>query len=269
MTMGLSEILASDEFEMRSTGRMRLIVRREGADSIARALTTAENCTPVQRMERGALRSFAWTSGREGLVRVCHRGGCVARLVRDNYLFVNRPGREFEAHWRVERLGLPVPRILGVLWERHGPWVSGALATEHLPGPDLLAWLHGHGSGESDPKRAEMMENVGAMVREMHRRGVWHADLQIKNIVIANGVPHVIDLDRAVVGAVPGRIQCSRNLLRFRRSLQKNAMPTGCFGLFLSGYGHSGGFAIPIWLDLAYQLRGWFSESMQGRKTQL
>ncbi len=265
--MGLPKILASDEFETRTTGRMRLIVRRDGGDDIAQALTTAENCTPVQRAERGALRSFPWMADRRGLVRVCHRGGFIACLVKDRYLLVNRPGREFAAHRQVEQRGLPVPRVLGVLWERHGPWVNGALATELLPGPDLLAWLLAHSSEEPLPECDRMMQDVGRLVRDMHEHGVWHADLQVRNVVVAGGLPHLIDLDHAVVGAVPGRIQRGRNLLRFRRSLQKNGLPESCFSAFLAGYGDPAGAGIPAWLDKAYQFRGIFSERLRGKKT--
>jgi 3-deoxy-D-manno-octulosonic acid kinase len=265
--MGLPDILASDIFESRTTGRMRFIVRREGADGIAQALGTAENCTVMPRAERGALRSFAWRPDRQGLVRVCHRGGAVACLLGEKYLLWNRPGQEFAAHWLVEQRGLPVPRVLGILWERRGPWVSGALATELLPGPDLLAWLRAHDGGECSSERTRMLQSVGGLVRDMHQRGVWHADLQVKNIVIADGLPHLIDLDRAVVGRVPGRVQCCRNLLRFRRSLQKNAVPEACYSAFMDGYGGLSGVSVPVWLDMAYRLRGKFSESMRGKRT--
>ncbi len=264
--MGLPEILASGEFETRATGRMRLIVRCEGAESIATALATGENCIGVARAERGALRRFDWLAGRPGLVRVCHRGGFVASLVKDNYLLVNRPGREFAAHWAVEQRGVPVARVLGVLWERRGPWVAGALATELLPGSDLLDWLRGHDAESCGVDRDRMMQAVGALVRDMHRRGVWHADLQVKNVVVADGLPHLIDLDRARVGGMPGRVQCSRNLLRFRRSLEKNGLPEVCFGAFMAGYGDLDGAGIPAWLDRVYRLRGKLSGSVRGKE---
>ncbi len=264
--MELPEILASDEFETRDLGRMRLVVRRDGADAIAQALTTAENCTTIQRGERGALRSFPWTHDRDGLVRVCHRGGLVSHLLGSHYLFINRPGLEFVAHWWTEQLGLPVPRLLGVLWERRGPLVSGALATELLKGSDLLGWLQAHVSSESNGERTCMMRSVGLLVRDMHWRGVWHADLQVKNIVVAQGLPHLIDLDRADIGAMPSVIECSRNLLRFRRSLEKNGLPRDCFEDFMAGYGDLGGTGIPEWLDRLYQLKGSLSTGIRGRK---
>lgn len=265
--MGLPEILASDEFETRTTGRMRLIVRLDGVEDIVQALTTAENCTRVPRTERGALSSFPWTAGRQGMVRVCHRGGIIACLLTDKYLLVNRPGREFATHWQVEQRGLPVPRILGAVWKRRGPWVGGAVATELLAGPDLLAWLHAHASEESRLESIRMLQQVGRLVCDMHQRGVWHADLQVKNVVVAEGHPHLIDLDRAVVGPVPGRIQRGRNLLRFRRSLQKNGLPEDFFMDFLAGYGDPAGTEIPAWLDKIYQFRGNFSDRMRNKRT--
>ena len=267
--MGLPEILVSEEFEARASGRMRLLVRCVGADAIAQALTTGENCTPLQRDERGALLRFPWAEGRDGLVRICHRGGFVARLLGDRYLFVNRPGREFMAHWWAEHRGVAVPRLLGVRWERHGPWFRGALATEWLPGPDLLAWLRGHETEEHRSERARMMQEVGVLVRDMHWRGVWHADLQVKNVVIADGHPRLIDLDRAAIGGMPGVVQCSRNLLRFRRSLEKNNLPDVCFLRFAAGYGSAGGAGIPAWLDKIYQWKGKLSPSGRGKKAGL
>ena len=264
MTMALSDILASDEFELRALGRMRLVVRRDGGDAIAQALATGEGCTPLDRGERGSLRRFAWRPDRSGLVRVCHRGGFVSLFLKDSYILENRPGNEFVVHRRVEQTGLPVPKALGVLWERRGLRLRGALATEWLPGEHLLAWLAGQEPGS--PERYRMMEKVGALVRNMHNVGVWHADLQVKNIMLVDALPHLIDFDRSRAGKAPGRLARSRNLLRFRRSLQKQGMEDACFKAFMAGYGDPQGAEIPVWLDGLYRLRGVFSEAMQGLK---
>jgi len=264
--MDLAEIPVSDEFEARTMGRKRLIVRSDGADSIAQALATGENCSPVARSERGALRKFFWIGNREGLVRVCHRGGLLGPLLGGKYLIVNRPGREFRCHFFAEQRGVRVPHLLGVCWERKGPWITGAIATELLPGTDLLAWLRQHDSLEDRPRRAGMMQSVGELVRDMHWRGVWHADLQVKNIIVFEDSLWLIDLDRAVIGQLPSVVQCGRNLLRFRRSLQKNGLPEVCYERFAAGYGAVNGEAIPAWLDKLYLLKGRFSPSTRRNK---
>jgi tRNA A-37 threonylcarbamoyl transferase component Bud32 len=93
----------------------------------------------------------------------------------------------------------------------------------------------------------------------MHRSGVWHADLQAKNLLVVNDSPYVIDLDQSRVGSPVGTMQRNRNLLRFRRSLEKSGFPGEYFELFMAGYGGEHAVFIPVWLEKAYRLRGLFS----------
>ncbi|HRZ84421.1 MAG TPA: hypothetical protein P5069_18360, partial [Candidatus Hydrogenedentes bacterium] len=65
--------------------------------------------------------------------------------------------------------------------------------------------------------------------------------------------PMLIDFDGARVGAPPGNVNRARNLLRFRRSLERRGLELGLFDAFREGYGPA---VIPGWLDLAYRLRG-------------
>jgi tRNA A-37 threonylcarbamoyl transferase component Bud32 len=55
----------------------------------------------------------------------------------------------------------------------------------------------------------------------MHAAGVWHADLHVKNVLLADGAVVIIDFDRArVLGPVPEPERVG-NLLRFDRSVVK------------------------------------------------
>ena len=55
----------------------------------------------------------------------------------------------------------------------------------------------------------------------MHGAGVWHADLHVRNVVVADGDVVLLDFDRArIMEPVPQAMR-EGNLLRFDRSLLK------------------------------------------------
>ncbi len=236
-------------FEARTEHGMHMLVRREGASAIVRALAGGHGAP--EPGGRGAVARFPWLPGRDGLVRRCRRGG-IMRFMGGNYLLENRPLREFQAHCGVVGRGLSAPLPLGVAWTRLGPAWRGALATEALDAPDLLAWLRAPENNDFDV-RAALLRRCGALVREMHEAGVWHADLQVKNLLAAAPGPVLIDFDRARVSGKPGDLARARNLLRFRRSLERHGLDGGLFAAFIEGYGPA---ALPGWMDTAYRLRG-------------
>ena len=83
--------------------------------------------------------------------------------------------------------GMPgVPRLIGA--------GDRILAVEHVPGRPISAFMHGKGRGLQVGRRLE------AMIGEMHRRGVYHADLHYRrNILVTDeGGVRIIDFASAV-----------------------------------------------------------------------
>ncbi len=238
-----------------------VLVRIEGEDRIAAALFSGAGCMPAVVSGRGDMAVFPWASGQKGIIRRHLRGGMMRRLFNDRYLLCNRPLREFEAHREVAARGVVAPLPLGVRWERRGLWYRGALATELLAGADLDAYLQD--ATVSWDNKAAMLRQCGALVRHMHDQGVYHADLQLKNIFIGSGGPVLLDFDRARLGASVSRIGRARNLLRLRRSFEKRGWPPGYFEFLVEGYG---GLTPPRWLDALYRMKGRLSSWLaQGR----
>ena len=224
-------------------------------------LSDAAAASPGARALRGRGRvhvvpapSGPWPADTRWVVRHYRRGGAVARLMGDRYLWSPspRPVREYRAIGAVEALGIPTPAAVGAATYPAGPFYRGDLVTEWVPGSrDLAAvlfgaaqldgtWASGGPGGEPVPVAGEAegaaaLEAAGALVRCLHDRGVEHADLNLKNILIAPGDPAadprgagaagrrawIIDLDRA---RVRGRVSPAgrrRMLDRFDRSLRK------------------------------------------------
>jgi len=168
----------------------------------------------VLRMENGAA----------ALVRRYRHGGALRHLTGDIFLtWPPRPFRELAITEAARRRGVPTVEILAAgidrLW---GPFYRGWLVTRELEGArDLWAVLQ-----ERAFPAASLLAPVARAIRRMHRQGIYHGDLNLKNILIGSesGAPaiYVIDFDKAVFfpDGVPAA-KAGRNLARLRRSIAK------------------------------------------------
>jgi 3-deoxy-D-manno-octulosonic acid kinase len=148
------------------------------------------------------------------------RGGWVAKISRQSYFFTtvsrSRPFREYHLLAALYDLGLPVPKPVAALCEFHGFISSGALMTARISSARTLAdVLPGNDGYEG------LWESVGKCIRRFHDAGVWHADLNARNILLdENSQVFLIDFDRARF--TPGKaVKGHGNLKRLKRSLTK------------------------------------------------
>lgn len=153
-------------------------------------------------------------------LRHYRRGGLVARLVADRYLWTGaertRAFREFRLLARLADAGLPVPQPIAARYLRSGLAYRADLLTRRIEGARTLARaLADHGADEA------LAARIGETIACFHVAGAWHADLNASNIMV-DGAAKVwlIDFDR-------GRLRPPRadwqqaNLARLRRSLAK------------------------------------------------
>lgn len=172
-------------------------------------------------------------------------------LTRDAYLLCNRPRSELLVHIEAYRLGLRVPLPLGAAWDRRGPWYRGRIATLELNAGDLLRYL------QENERCDAVLEQCGSLICEMHDKGILHADLQVRNILIAEEGPYLIDFDNARVLERVSPRQRNANLLRLRRSFQKNGLEKEAFEALCRGYGVRG---FPAIADVLYRAKGSISD---------
>jgi len=181
------------------------------------------------------------------LIRRYQRGGALRHVVKDAYLLVNRPLREFLLHRHLLANGLDVPPLLGVCWSRAGLVYRGAIATEEIEGEDLLGHLRTH------PNDRQTLQACGRLIRRMHDLRLWHGDLQLKNILVAPPGLLLIDFDKARLLPRLTPLQCARNLFRLRRSFEKHGFPMEYFENVCAGYGI---LTVSAWVDRLYQVKG-------------
>lgn len=189
---------------------------------------------------RGAV-LFVRRGERTWVLRHYRRGGAVARLTADRYLWAGlertRPFREWRLLCNLHEEGLPVPRPVAAHVHRSGLTWRGDIITERIADTRSLASAMIDGGID-----AGAWEAVGATLRRFHDRGVDHADLNAHNILLdADMRVYLVDFDRSAVRT--GASWKRRNLNRLRRSLDKIART--CGGVFeapdwdrlLRGYG--------------------------------
>lgn len=235
-----------------------LIVQHAHHQAVAGALLRGEGCVALDKGGRGDVLRFALEGG-SGIVRKCRRGGVIRRLIKDSYLFANRPLREWHIHTYLYENGLAVPEPLGLRWERRGATFSGALATREIADAQtLLSFL-------SAPENAQDTElaRVGALTRRMHDLGVVHGDLQVQNVLVSAAGPYLIDFGNARRKNPLTRFHRAQDLLRFRRSLLKNGLSELTYERVREGYG---AFTLPAGLDLGYRVKAALSDMVFGRR---
>jgi len=157
----------------------------------------------------------------QAVLRHYRRGGLIARLVNNRYLWLGasrtRSMQEFSLMHSMSAQGLPVPRPLAAAFWKKGFTYRAAIVVARLPNVMPLAKV-------LDSARPEV---VATAIKAMHDANVWHADLNAFNILLdPQGQAWLIDFDRGCQKNMNSSRRRS-NLLRLRRSLNKVAGSAG------------------------------------------
>jgi hypothetical protein len=201
---------------------------------------------------RGRLRVFNLGDGTKALVRSYRHGGVLRALTGDLFFtWPPRPLRELSVTEAARKRGVPTVEILAAGVERVcGPLYRGWLATREIQGARDV-WAVVQGDDFAGGSKHALLEAVARAVRSMHRSGVYHRDLNLKNILARRESErlesYIIDLDKSRLfpGDVPAAM-AEKNLARLGRSIRK-LDPAGRYlsgsdwDLFLKFYREAGG----------------------------
>ena len=207
----------------------RLIVRRERQRELDFATCRCESdkASGSPYHGRGAMRVFRLSDGETAVVRQYRHGGLL-RAVTGQWFFTwpPRPFRELTITEELRRRGLPTVEVYAAcVSPGPRPFYRGWLVTRELRGAvDLWSALC-DGFVEQFGLRATLRAAANT-IRSMHREGVYHRDLNLKNLLVRKEADrvacYVIDFDRAAlcVGVLPDQL-AARNLNRLLRSARK------------------------------------------------
>jgi 3-deoxy-D-manno-octulosonic acid kinase len=209
-------------------GRVRAAIRRDlvplfGSWLLARRLVLPDGAVAVASA-RGPVYRVRLADGSTAVVRICRRGGLVARLVGETYLGLRpRPLRELALTVEARRRGVAAAEVLAARVEGRLAY-RGALVTAEVPSAATL--LEALRTAPDAAGRRALAAATARAIAGLHAAGVFHADLNLSNILVHPGPEGarvaLVDFDRAWLQDVPLPVKVRRrNLRRLRRSLAK------------------------------------------------
>lgn len=181
---------------------------------------------PAARAMQG--RGVQWAvsvAGVAAVVRHSRHGGWLAPLTRDLFSAPSRAPQELASAQELQRRGVPTPDVLGfaVYPAPFGLVRADVVTGELADGEDLLVALRRADAAE---REGSLVPAVGELLAALRKAGVWHPDLNLKNVLLTPVSPRahkawVLDVDVVQFGT-PGNAGYARlNLERLMRSAIK------------------------------------------------
>ena len=162
----------------------------------------------------------------EFVLRHYHRGGLIAKLIKDAYVYTGlkntRAYQEFVVTQQLVDKNLPAPK---------------PVAGQIIGAKDLVAVLKERALSDVE------YQQIGLMIKRFHDVNLWHADLNTHNIILdGQGKWWLIDFDRCKFKPAADTWK-QANLARLKRSFVKEQTKDTAFkwlssdwGLLLAGY---------------------------------
>ena len=215
-------------YDLLHAGTVRAAIRRDlvpalGPWLLAPELALPDGAEPIAS-GRGPAYRVALDGGGRAIVRIYRRGGLIARVVHETYLGLRpRPLRELALTVEARRRGVAAAEVLAARVDGRLVY-RGALVTAEVP--DAATLVDALGRAADAAARGGLAAAAGRAVAALHAAGVFHADLNLTNLLVhpdPEGVRvTLLDFDRAWLGPPPlGASARRRNLRRLLRSAAK------------------------------------------------
>jgi len=207
----------------------RMIVRQERQRDIGFdiCLNQPGNNAQTAYQGRGALTAVRLSDGETALVRQYRHGGMFRSLTRTCFFtWPPRPFRELAITEELRRRGVPTVEVYAACVSRaYRPFYRGWLVTKELLGAVDL-WSALQEGCLAQLGQEVVLRALAISVGTMHREGVYHGDLNLKNILLrresAGVACYIIDFDKTklFLGKLPAEL-VKKNLDRLLRSVRK------------------------------------------------
>ena len=176
----------------------------------------------VSKVARGRGETIFFSIDKTPLVlRHYHRGGVAARVSSDCYLWSGlkqtRAYRELDMLLSLSLENLPVPKPFAARVIRRGCCYRADIITHFIADTETLSQRL-----QESAINHTVWQKMGEIISTLHRKGVYHADLNAHNIMLnsSNDV-FVIDFDKSRFKDPKNTSWQLHNLQRLQRSLMK------------------------------------------------
>ena len=168
-------------------------------------------------------RATAWFFCHHDLTAVLRhywRGGLVGKVLSDQYLYrgveKTRVYQEFALMMQLIKLGLNVPMPIAAKICVQGLIYRGDIITQAITGAQSVLDVL-----KTRPLTRQELEQIAHTIADFHNHGVYHADLNINNILFdETGEVYIIDFDRGELKPPASHWQ-QANMTRLARSFHK------------------------------------------------
>jgi len=227
-----SVVVAPDGYERSTIGDAVVVARVAALAGFRTALLAAPTlhdwAASVPGAEPFQGRTTAWGVRLPGgaidvVVRHGRRGGFLANVRGDRFVWPGRAPWELETSIRLQDAGVRTPDVVGFAIYPAGPgFCRSDVVTRRLPvGAEFpVAWARA-----DERARDEILVAVGTLLRDLRSAGARHADLNAKNVYLARDAGRwhawVLDVDRVRFGLRDDADIGEQNLARLDRSVRK------------------------------------------------
>ncbi len=209
-------------------GRRELVIRRDIAGHAAEIVQKLDELKSAADAGAGNRQSgfrLKLAGGLEIFARRGRRGGMIGSILSDVYVGITpRPLNELAVAVEAMRRRIPVAEPMGAMIEWIGPALyRGFFLTRALRGMTLWEFV----KTDDDPiVRGHVLAQARAAIEAMHDKGLFHADLNLHNILVTQTGESfsvtIIDLDKARLFDTPLPAAMRRaNAARLIRSARK------------------------------------------------
>jgi 3-deoxy-D-manno-octulosonic acid kinase len=161
------------------------------------------------------------------VVRHLTHGGLLAPLSGDRFLRLGtpRPFNELRLSLALEELGIPTPGVAAAVVYPSFLRYRGEVARDEIPNAtDLAACLFGEPVWDRE-RRLDALAAAGGLIRALHRAGVVHPDLNLRNVLVrwaaGRTTSYILDVEKCRIMNRVSERRRRAMLRRFRRSARK------------------------------------------------
>lgn len=148
-----------------------------------------------------------------------YRGGLYAKISRDKYLWSGlentRAVREFRLLMHMHEKGLPCPKPIAVQVKKTGLFYTNDLITQYIKHQTTFAKQLSQSNNSTG-----LWKQIGRVIARFHAAGIYHADLNVHNVLINEDDIYLIDFDKGVIKNNHQNWP-QANLARLKRSIEK------------------------------------------------
>jgi len=170
--------------------------------------------------------SIPLRDGKSMVLRQYFHGGLLRSITGSLFIFGSRSFQELALTEEIRSCGIPTIPSIGAIHHRiFTPVYRAYFLTLEIPhAKDLTQYFHEIGpqpSREHLLLKRKTIRSVGSLIRQFHKAGFFHGDLQLKNILVEGDQILLIDFDRSYRKPTLPAQKMIKNLLRLNRSVEK------------------------------------------------